>query len=435
MGRKVIVIGAGFTGLAAAYDLAKAGADVEIFEADNTVGGLAGTFELSPGLLIEKFYHHWFTSDNAVLDLIKELGLEDQLKYIASNTALYHKDLIYKLASPMDLMRFKAIPIIDRIRTGLMVLLARRINDWAPLEEMTSEQWIRRIGGEKAYEVMWRPLLHGKFGPEASNVSAVWFWNKLKLRGSSRNDSGAESLVYFNGSFGALIAKWRKILENLNVKFHLDTPVDEILNSDGIVSGVRSKLGISTADIVLATLPLPSFLDVTKGLPASYVEQASKIRFLGNVCIVLRLKHSLSNTYWLNVADPSFPFVGVIEHTNFDSAANYGGEHIAYLSKYLPTSDDFYKMSPKEAFDYAFPHLQRMFPKLTQDWIIDYKVWKAPYSQPIPSLYYSKLIPSLETPIKGLWLSTMAQIYPEDRGTNYAVQYGRDVAKKIAKTL
>jgi protoporphyrinogen oxidase len=432
---RVIVIGAGYTGLAAAYDLAKAGHPVTIYEAEAEIGGLAGSFELSPGVWVEKFYHHWFTSDTAILSLIKELGIGDKIKFQRSNTGLFFANSIFRLSSPLDLLRFKPIPLIDRIRTGLMALYARKISNWKALENISASDWIKKVGGKKAFKIVWEPLLHGKFGPEAENVSAVWFWNKLKLRGSSRDDTGGESLAYLAGGFRSITEELRTTLKKMGISIELNTSIKEILTENGAVVGVKTDKGITQATKVLCTAPLPHFLSMTPTLPKDYSDKAKQIRFLGNVCLVLRLRKSLSSTYWLNVADPNFPFVGIIEHTNFDSKENYSGEHIAYLSKYLPTTDAMYSMSEKELLDYALPYIQRMFPEFRPDeWIIGYKVWRAEFSQPVITKHYSQYIPEQKTPIKGLWLSTMAQIYPEDRGTNYAVRHGRETARMILDT-
>jgi protoporphyrinogen oxidase len=429
--KRVVIVGAGYTGLSAAHVLATAGHKVTILEASDDIGGLAGTFELMPGKRLEKFYHHWFSSDSSILDFLRALGLGDKIRFSNTNTGLYFANSTFRLTSPMDLLRFHPLPLIDRIRTGVMALVARRVSDWKPLESISAADWILKLAGRKSYEVIWKPLLQGKFGIEADNISAVWFWNKMKLRGSSRDKKGAEQLAYFTGSFGAATEAIRVALEKLGVEIKLSTPVHEICSENGRVTGVKASSGFVEADAVLATLPLPLFLGITPALPERFVAQASKIRYLGNVCLILRLKHSLSETYWLNVADPEYPFVGVIEHTNFDDPANYGGERIAYISKYLPTSDKLYKFSEHEFFEYALPYVQKIFPNLKRDSIIGYKVWKAEYSQPIIVKNYSELIPDVKAPIEGLWLSNMAQIYPEDRGTNYAVRHGKMVAGRM----
>lgn len=433
--KKVLIVGAGYTGLAAAYDLRKAGFDVEVFESDSEVGGLAGTFEISPGHRIEKFYHHWFSSDSHILGLIRELGLDNRLSFVTTNTGLYFANSIFRLAKPLDLLQFPGIPFIDRVRTGLMALYARRISAWHYLENITATDWVQKIGGKRAFEVIWKPLLQGKFGSETPAVSAVWFWNKLKLRGSSRSNDGSEQLVYFKGGFGAVTDALRQSLEAMGVRFHLSTPVNKVEVQAGKVIGVETAGGFINGDAVLATVPLPTLWEIVPSLPDSYTEKAKQIRFLGNVCLVLRLNRSLSSTYWLNVADPTFPFVGVIEHTNMDAPENYGGERIAFVSKYLPITDEMFSFSEQQLYEYCLPYLKRIFPEFDTSWVIGYRAWRAKYSQPVITLNYGSLIPPEETPIDNLWVSTMAQVYPEDRGTNYAVRHGRNVAKKMVSAL
>jgi protoporphyrinogen oxidase len=164
----------------------------------------------------------------------------------------------------------------------------------------------------------------------------------------------------------------------------------------------------------------------------SYLESLRKIQYLGNVCLVLELNHPLSKTYWLNVNDPSFPFVGVIEHTNFERAETYGGRHIVYLSKYLPHTDPLYSMSDDALLEFTLPYLQKMFPAFNKTWIYAHHVWRARWSQPVVVKHYSTLIPQEHTPYQGLHLCSMAQIYPEDRGTNYAIREGRRMGQVLA---
>jgi protoporphyrinogen oxidase len=153
------------------------------------------------------------------------------------------------------------------------------------------------------------------------------------------------------------------------------------------------------------------------------------------MCLVLRLSRSLSKTYWLNVNDPGFPFVGVIEHTNFDSPDNYCGSHIVYLSRYLAVEDPVWAFADKEYFDFAMTHLKKMFPKIDVSWVVDYKVWRSEFAQPVTEKNYSDYVPGRKTPFNNGIISTMAQIYPEDRGTNYAIRDGRSAAEYIACEL
>jgi len=430
--QRTVVIGAGFSGLSAALELARRGIAVTVVEAEREVGGLAGTFEVN-GERLEKFYHHWFTNDRHVGDLVSELGEDDKIVYRPTRTGMYFANRIFRLSSPADVLRFTPLPFADRIRLGILALRARAVKDWRALEWETAEEWLVRLGGERVYRVVWQPLLEGKFGPFASQVSAVWFWNKLKLRGGSRGKRGAEMLAYYRGGFAALAERLALEVGELGGDIRLATAARGLLVEDGHVRGIETDGVAIEADAVVATPALPIIADlVAPHAPEEWVQQLRAVEYLANICVVLELDRSLSDTYWLNVNDPGFPFVGVIEHTNFEPASTYGGRHIVYLSKYLPASAELYRMCDTAVLEYCIPHLQRMFPAFDRAWIRGAHVWRARYSQPIVGKHYSQLIPSTKTPIRGLYLSTMAQVYPEDRGTNYAIRDGRRVGREVA---
>lgn len=431
----VVVIGAGFTGLSAAWEMARRGVAVTVLEADPEVGGLAGTFEVQ-GERLEKFYHHWFTNDEHVGDLVKELGAEDRVVYRPTRTGMYFANTVFRMSSPADVLRFTPLGVIDRVRLGVLALRARRVKDWRPLEDLTARDWLLRLGGPEVYRVVWEPLLNGKFGPFASSISAVWFWNKLKLRGGSRDRTGAEMLAYYRGGFAALADRLAEEVVRLGGVIRTGEAAVGLQVHEGSVTGVETTRGVVQADAVLATNALPLFADlVAPHVDESYEKKLRSIDYLANVCLVLELDRSLSSTYWLNVNDPGFPFVGVIEHTNFEPASTYGGRHIVYLSKYLPEDADLFRMSDDDVVDYCVPYLERMFPEFRREWILAAHVWRARFSQPIVVRHYSRLIPEVETPIAGLFLSTMAQVYPEDRGTNYAIREGRRVGAQLGDAL
>ena len=431
----VVVIGAGFCGLAAAYELGKCGVRTTVLECDDNVGGLAGGF-LVGGTRLEKFYHHWFTNDVHVMRLIEELGQADRVLLRPSRTGMYYAHNFFKLSTPVDLLRFSPLPLLDRVRLGLLALRARRVQDWRSLEDRTAADWLRELGGERVYRVVWEPLLRGKFGDVAEEVAAVWFWNKLKLRGGSRGKGGAEQLAYYRGGFAALAETLADAVRTQGGAIRTNTLVSGLRVEDGRVTGVVTPGGIVPADGVIATPALPIIADLVKPhVPSEYVEHLRRVRYLANVCVVLELDRSLSDIYWLNVNDPSFPFVGVIEHTNFEPTSTYAGRHVVYLSKYLPDNDSLYRMSEQEVVAFTLEHLRRMFPDVTNGHILDAHVWRARYAQPVVECGYRKLIPDIRTPIENLFLATMAQIYPEDRGTNYAIRQGRKTAGLYAAAV
>ncbi len=427
---EVIVIGGGFSGLAAAYELSKQGIAVKVLESESEIGGLAASFEVE-GEKLDRFYHHWFTNDESVMTLIDELNLHDRLSINPTNTAVYYANKFFKLSSPIDLLKFTPLTFLNRIRLGLLALRARRVKDWKKLEDITAENWLKKLGGEQVYQVVWEPLLKGKFGDLYKEISAVWFWNKLKLRGGSRGKGGEERLAYFKGGFIALAKEVEKAIVANGGQVITDAAVLKLSrHQDGW--SVQTANETYIAHKVVSTVALPILADLLEEVASpKYLSELRRINYLGNVCLVFQLSKSLSETYWLNVNDPSFPFVGVIEHTNFESADVYGGRHIVYLSKYLSHTDALYLMSDKEVVDFSLPYLMKMFPAFDTSTIIKCNVWRARWSQPVVEKNYSQLIPDYKSPLEGLYLASMAQIYPEDRGTNYAIREGRSLAKKI----
>ncbi len=276
----------------------------------------------------------------------------------------------------------------------------------------------------------------GKFGKVFPEISAVWFWNKLKLRGGSRSKGGAEQLAYYRGGFAALATAMAKEIERLGGEIRTDAEVMGLEVRGGHAVRVHSKSGTVESEAVILTTPLPVAADLlAPHTTAAYVSGLRRIRYLSNVCLVLELDRSLSSLYWLNVNDPSFPFVGIIEHTNFEPVSSYGGRHIVYLSKYLPPEAELYRMADTDVLEFSVAAIKRMFPKFSRDWVKAFHVWRADYSQPVIEKNYSSLIPKMQTPLENVFLSTMAQVYPEDRGTNYAVRGGMEVASLVKKRM
>lgn len=432
----VVIVGGGFTGLTAAYVLSKQGHSVRVIESDSTAGGLAGTFHFSDGVKLEKFYHHWFNNDVYIPELVKELGMEGDVITLPTKTGMYFNGRMWKLSSPMDLLRFTALSLIDRIRLGLLVLQVRRIKDWRTIEHLSIREWLESLCGKNIYRIVWGPLITSKFSIYAEAVNAVWMWKKLVLRGSTRNDKGGEELAYFKGGFGRLAGAMVEAIERAGGEVGFGEKVTGVRSQDNQLLALHTDRGEVHGRQFLFTPALPIIADIFEGsVESGWLSSLRRVRYLGNMCLVLRLKHSLSGTYWLNVNDPGFPFVGVIEHTNFDTPDNYKGSHIAFLSRYLAVEDPVWSYSDEQYCDFALEHLKRMFPEMDRTWVIEYRVWRAEFAQPVTERNYSQYVPGRETPFENAFISTMAQIYPEDRGTNYAIREARIISKRIDEIL
>lgn len=366
------------------------------------------------------------------MTLVAELGLSEHVTLEPSLTGVYFNGATLRLSSPLDLLRFSALPLVDRFRLALLSLRARRVKDWQALESLTAAEWLRQIGGETVYRTLWQPLLRGKFGHHADQISAVWIWNKLKLRGGSRGKSGAENLAYVRGSFARIAEAMVADIHAHGGEVRTNCPVARLTQTgqggwqvDGPTCDLRAEAVIATqAPQLLARL-------IDHWATPEALQSLTRIPYLANLCLVLELDRSLGSTYWLNVTDPEFPFVGVIEHTNFQSTEQYGGRHIVYLSRYLPQDDPLLALDDAAVLDFAVPHLRRMFPAFDRAWVQDHHVWRADWAQPLIARHHSALIPPEDGPAPGLYLCSMAQIYPEDRGTNYAVRAGRRLAARL----
>jgi protoporphyrinogen oxidase len=356
------IIGGGVAGLTAAYRLLQKGHRIHLFEAGPQLGGLVRTFEIG-GETIECFYHHVFTTDTAVVRLIGELGLDERLTWRPSTVGIFYEDRIYPFVTPMDLLRFSPVGIIDRVRLGLMGLYLRRQGDGSRYEGVTAKEWIRRFAGQRNLDVVWGPLLRGKFGDLDDQLVMTWLWNKIHLRFASRGagPSQKEVLGYLLGSFGAWIDALIDRVRELGGELEANRAVEGIVPDDG---RVRLELGGEkrtdfTFDAVIATVASKIFQRIAPPLPDAYAAKLESVPYQDALCLVLTLKQPLSNTYWLNVNDRSMPFLAIIEHTNFIEPERYGGQHVVYVSNYLDKQSPLLKMNLPATFEAGQSRLRR----------------------------------------------------------------------------
>lgn len=434
---RIGIIGAGATGLPAAYDLLKAGHQAVVYERAPFIGGHASTFDVG-GERLERGYHHWFTSDTDILDLLEEIGLGHTIRWIDSTAGTLHDGQIYDFVTPFDLLKFKPLSLPDRVRLGLMTLYLQRQKDWRKYEGVTTVDWLRKYGGQRMYDTFWGPMLRGKFGEDYYNqVTMAWLWGKVNTRVKSRGKSMVrEMLGYPMGSFGLVFDTLADRIRDMGGEVHISASVNRITVKDGSVRGLEVQFGNDDPieepfDVVLATTPSPVFTRLVPKLPQDYQARLDSVRYMSAVLIVMVLDRKLSDVYWLNVADRSIPFVGVIEHTNLIGPEHYGGKHIVYLSNYLTTDNPLYRMDQDELMREYLPHLRKINPDFSPDWIEQVYHHRVDGAQPVIGVNYSDHIPSHRTPFNGVYLANTTQIYPEDRGTNYSVRMGRQLARMI----
>jgi protoporphyrinogen oxidase len=432
---KIGIIGAGAAGLAAAYDLSSRGHKVVVYESAPFIGGQASTIRVGGGPL-ERGYHHLFTNDSAIIGLMEDLGIGDALKWYPSRVGTYTSGKVYKTTTPIDLLRLGALPFMDRIKLGLFALRVKRIKDWRGLEDQTADYWLRERLGGMAYEKVWAPLLKGKFGDYYDQIGMPWFWSKIQTRFASRQGiRGREMLGYPDGSFDTVFDRLKSAIESQDGEIHLSTPVVKVDVFDGVAKAlaVRPEGGEETRrafDCILSTVPSFSFPELVD-LPEDYLERLTGVHYLAAVVVVLEMSRPLTSFYWMNIADPEVPFLGLIEHTNMLPKEWYGGNNVLYITNYLDRSDGLFKLSKDELVDLYLPHLVKFNPEFDRSWVTAVHYNSLSAAQPIIGTNYSQVIPDHRTPVERLYLANTTQIYPEDRGTNYSIQMGRELAGMI----
>ncbi len=436
---RVGILGGGYTGLTAAYELQKQGYAVTVLEKYGTWGGQAATLPLL-GTHIEYFYHHLFGSDSHILGLMDELGIGNQLHWIESKVGWYHENQIYDLVTPMDLVRFKPVSLFNRIKLGLMYLYLPRVDDWRRYESVTARDWILRNLGQEIYEKFWGPLLRGKFGDMADQVSMTWLWGKIRVRGTSRQGASAkEMLAYPQGSFEIITQALVDRLRAGGADLRLNREVIGLVtdpNDSRRVTGAVTKRETIPFDAVIATVPGYNLLEIAPPtLDEEYANLLRSVRYQAAVVLLLISRQSLSRIYWMNIADRTMPFVAVIEHTNYVPPREYQGRHLIYVSNYLERDDPRFQMKASELFELYEPHLKRINPAFDAGWIEKKIVLRAEAGQPVITCDYSQRIPDHRTPLPGLYLANALQIYPEDRGTNYSVRLGQTISRIVDEDL
>ena len=435
-GRKsVVIVGGGFTGLTAAYALS-AGGDVKvrIIERASELGGLAAGFSLQ-GTSIEKTYHHLFLTDRAILALVEELGLSEKLLWCDSSLGIFYGGRIYPFMSPGDLLRFTPCDFLSRIRVGLVVLYLQRKKDWQRFVAQAAFKWMSRACGPSAMRAIWTPLLKGKFGRYFDVVSMAWLWARIHTRANSRGKtSEREQLGYFRGGFEAVVRKLESELVRRDVTIQRGRTVEKIVPAERVllVGGERVPF-----DACIFTGPGAAFAKLLPETPElrGYREQLESITYIGAVCLVFVSEQDIGEQYWLNINEEGAPFLVFIHHTRLIDKANYNGKHVYYLGAYEPHDGPLFAMSDDQIAESWFAFLRKIYPLFDPARVLEKHVFKLRSAQHIVDAGYRERIPDYRTPLAGVYLANFAQVFPEDRGTNFAVREGQKIASLVRDDL
>lgn len=395
---------------------------VSVIEREPLPGGLAAGFEVDPKVWLENFYHHLFRSDRRAIEMVEEMGLTGRLEWKQPVTATLRDGAFHQLDSPTSLIRFSPLRLMDRVRMGATLAALKVMPNPRLLEGQTAESWLRRWMGRRSYEVVWEPLLRGKFGAAAPEIAMPWFWARVHDR--------TQALGYLRGGFQQLYDRMAEAVRTAGGETRFGTLVTSV-RSEGDGFTVETDTGTERFDRVISTFAPRLTARLVPELPREWRDRHDWGRAYGAHCLILALDRPLTSVYWLNVNDPGYPFMALVEHTNYMPASDYGGRHLVYLGNYRPM-DDPLMTAPKEAvLDEFLPHLERLNPAFDRSWLLDSWMFAAPFAQPIVTVDYRDHIPPFHTPIPNLWTASMFQVYPHDRGQNYSIALAEKLVAHI----
>lgn len=436
---RVGIIGAGFTGLTAAYRLAERGCAVTLYEASDNLGGLAAGFELL-GQPVERAYHFLYKTDQYILGLAEELGLRDQITFHRSSVSTYYDGVLYPMMTPKDLLGFKPIGLVSRIRAGVTVLYLQKVRNWQRLTRITALEWLRRWAGREVSDVIWEPLLRGKFDRYYDKVAMSWLWGRVKQRVDTRDPSGGgESLGYFENGFRALTDTLEARARARGATIHTRTLVSSLAH-DPATGEVVVSLGDrhERFDRVLATVPsnvLVRLIAPYEAADPAYFAKLRDIDYLDAAVLVFATPQHFTPYYWHNINIPDAPFVVFLSLTNLVGSARFGGRQVYYIGDYVPAEHRYMSMSSDDLKAQWYSQLAAIFPEFDRSAILEDALFRFKNAQHIVDVGYEAKLPPHETPCPGVLLANFSQIFPMDRGTNYAVREGNRMAERILRDL
>ncbi len=426
---RIVVIGAGAMGLAAAYRASKNGHEVDLFEAAPEAGGMAGHFDFG-GISIERFYHFISHTDLPTFSLLKELGLHDELVWRPTSMGFFNNNKLHPWGDPISLLRFPSLGIVDKLRYGIFALVCARRDKWPALENQSAREWIVRWCGTTVYVRFWKPLFDHKFYEYADHISAAWIWTRIRRIGRSRRSIFQEELGYIKGGSITLVNALVKRIQSSGGRIHLGNAVRQITVRDGQVSGVQTSNGHHSADAVICTVPTPLVSALIPDLPLEWKQRYDAIHNIGVICVIFKLSRSVSPHFWINVSEPDIGIPGVIEFSNLRKV---GDDIIVYVPYYMPVTNKKFTWPDDQLLSEAFSCLQRINSKLTSEHILATKVARLRYGQPICEPGFAAKIPPVQTPIAGLQIADTCYYYPEDRGIAESVRWGAAMAESLGK--
>ena len=423
--KRVAIIGAGPMGLSVAYHLMKSGYEVEVFEAGPVVGGMTASFNFD-GLSIERYYHFICTPDAPLFALLDELAISDKLKWTPTTMGYYYEGRLHDWGSPIALLKFPALNFIEKIRYGLLAFLSTKRKDWSGLDKVDAQSWLKRWVGESAYNILWKNLFELKFYHFTPNLSAAWIWTRIRRIGNSRKSMMEEKLGYIEGGSELIMNRLVEEIVKGGGKVHTMSAVDKVEIEGQAVKGVVIKGALKIFEQVVSTVPTPYVDKMIPDLPCDILEKFRSINNIAVVCVIVKLKRSVTKNFWLNVSDERMDIPGIVEYSNLNPNTN--GDHIVYVPYYVPGDHPIYADDDEVFFDKIKGYLKQINPEVNDDDFLSMTASRYRYAQPICEPEFQQKLPPIDLPVKGLFAADTSYYYPEDRGISESIDIGQRIA-------
>lgn len=424
---RIIVIGAGVMGLAAAYQALLDGHDVDVLEAAPEAGGMAGHFDFG-GISIERFYHFVCRSDASTFQLMAELNITDKMRWVPTSMGFFNQGRLHRWGDPISLFKLPGLSLISKLRYGAFTFACIQRNRWPALEHRSAKDWITGFCGDDVYDRFWRPLLRYKYYEYADNISAAWIWTRIRRIGRSRKNLMQEELGYIEGGSKTLVDAMLQAIAHRGGRLHLNAPVQRVTAADDRVTGVNALQQLFPADAVISTIPTPLISRMVPDLPPAWKARYEAIHNIGVICVIFKLKRSVSPHFWVNISEPGIEIPGIVEFSNL---RRVGKNIIVYVPYYMPVTNAKFSWPDEQLRNEAFSCLQRINPALVQQDVIDVNVFRMRHGQPVCEPGFAAKIPPVQTPIEGLQIADTCFYYPEDRGIAESIRMGRNMARRL----
>ena len=421
------VLGGGPMGLMAAMELLKQGHAVDLYEGDDRIGGMSAHFDFD-GTRIERYYHFVCKTDRPLFALLQSLGLSERLKWTDTRMGYFYNGTLYRWGTPLALLAFPKLDPISKFRYALHVMVTKGIRDWRPLDKANATQWLRKWLGRRGYDVLWDRTFTLKFFEHTENLSAAWIGTRIKRIALSRRSLLQESLGYIEGGSETVLDAMVQFVRAHGGRIHLGSRIERVITESGRVTSVSVAGKAHPCDAVLSTAPIRYVPALVSDLPVEFADRIRAIENIPVACVILKLRHRLSENFWMNISDPDIEIPGLIEYSNLNPGT-HAGEHILYAPFYMPKTHPKWAHSNEQLIDEVIGCLKRINSAFEPDWVLARHCHRYEFAQTIcPPGFYDRL-PPMRTPVEGFFMADTAYYYPEDRSISESVDVGRRLAE------